>query len=455
MLARVRRDEPGAYVPEDRRQALALGEDLPTRCSGAALFADVSGFTALTEALVGALGRRYGADALTEVLDRVFDALLDRVREWGGSTLYFSGDAVTCWFDGDDGSRALSCAHAVQDAVAQEGLVTAPGGGEVQLRVKVAVAVGHARRFLVGDPSLQLIDVLAGALLDRLAAAEQAARPGEVLLDPRAAAALAARVRLGAPRPSGARPVEALLVPAHPPALRPVPRLDPAVVRPWLLPPVLARLADGGDLLAELRPAVPVFVRFGGLDHDRDTAAQALDDFVVQVQRAFAAVGGNVLQLSVGDKGAYLYAVVGSPVAHEDAAARACAAALEVVALEARGGVQDIQVGVASGLTRSGTYGSADRRTFCCLGAPVNLAARLMVSALPGTVCVSEAVAQAAGDGFAWEGLEPARVKGMSDPVSRRRLVARRRRIRSTTSGPLLGRAVELGRLLTRGSGAV
>ena len=44
--------------------------------------------------------------------------------------------------------------------------------------------------------------------------------------------------------------------------------------------------------------------------------------------------GGNLLHLTLGDKGAYLYTVFGSPVAHEDDAARAAAAALELRDLE-------------------------------------------------------------------------------------------------------------------------
>ena len=45
-----------AYIPTDRRHALARGSDLPDLTTGAALFADISGFTPLTEALVQALG---------------------------------------------------------------------------------------------------------------------------------------------------------------------------------------------------------------------------------------------------------------------------------------------------------------------------------------------------------------------------------------------------------------
>ena len=49
-------DNPEAYIPRDRRRALAAGVELPDRVHGAALFADISGFTALTEALAEELG---------------------------------------------------------------------------------------------------------------------------------------------------------------------------------------------------------------------------------------------------------------------------------------------------------------------------------------------------------------------------------------------------------------
>ena len=52
------------------------------------------------------------------------------------------------------------------------GPIATPGGTTVELALKVAVAVGSARRFVVGDPQIQLIDVLAGALVDDLADAE-------------------------------------------------------------------------------------------------------------------------------------------------------------------------------------------------------------------------------------------------------------------------------------------
>ena len=122
-----------------------------------------------------------------------------------------------------------------------------------------------------------------------------------------------------------------------------------------------------------------MFVRFTGIDYDADDDAIAkLDDFIRRAQRVFADCGGNLLQLTLGDKGAYLYAVFGSPHAHEDDAARAAAAALYLLALEGVTGARDLQIGIAHGRLRSGTYGHDMRRTFVCLGDAVNLAARLM-----------------------------------------------------------------------------
>src|SRR4029079_16283947 len=142
------------------------------------------------------------------------------------------------------------------------------------------------------------------------------------------------------------------------------PALDEALVTPWILPEVYERMRSArGELLAELRPAYPVFLRFGGIDYDDDPdAIDKLDAFVRRAQTIMAGYGGHVLQLTLGDKGAYLYGVFGSPVAHEDDGARAAAAALELRDLDQTTDAQEIQIGIAPGRLRSGTHGPAMRR---------------------------------------------------------------------------------------------
>ena len=209
------------------------------------------------------------------------------------------------------------------------------------------------------------------------------------------------------------------------------------------------RLITGrGEFLAELRPAVPVFVRFTGIDYDDDDEAiEKLDDFIRRTQAVLEEHGGHLLQITLGDKGAYLYAVFGSPQAHEDDAARAAAAALEILALDGVTAARELQIGIAKGRLRSGTYGHAMRRTFVCLGDAVNLAARLMSHAWPGQVITTAEVQGEAGDVFTWEQMDDVTVKGKEEPVSAFALTGR-----SRTAGarqvryelPIVGRQEEL-----------
>ena len=418
------RDDPEAYIARDRRRALAEHRTMPDRVAGSAIFADISGFTPLTEALANELGPQRGAEELTANLGRVFHAVIEALDRRGGDVIYFSGDAITCWIDGDDGSRAVAAGLGMQEAMARVGQITTPGGTSVQLALKVAIAVGSARRFVVGDPQIQLIDVLAGSLIDDLADTEHYAEKGQVVLDPSAIAALGDRVTIGDRREDHERGrvfgvVEALHVDVPTIVVEEPPRLDEALVTPWLLPEVYDRMrASRGELLTELRPAVPVFLRFDGIDFDDDPdAIEKLDAFVRRAQAIMAGYGGNVLQLTLGDKGAYLYGVFGSPVAHEDDAARAASAALELRDLERTTDARDIQIGVTLGRLRSGTYGHAMRRTFVCLGDAVNLAARLMSKAPPGAIYVEDAIRQGAGDAFIWEPLPPMTVKGKTTEI--------------------------------------
>ena len=112
-------------------------------------------------------------------------------------------------------------------------------------------------------------------------------------------------------------------------------------LRSWLLPQVYERLKAGqGEYLAELRMAVALFLRFSGLDYDQDDQAGIkLDAYIRWVQNILAYHEGNLIQLVTGDKGSYLYAAFGAPVAHGDDAARAIAAALKLQTQAAGAGI--------------------------------------------------------------------------------------------------------------------
>jgi len=68
---------------------------MPERAQGAALFADISGFTTLTKVCDAPMARRRGVEQLGLYLNQVYDALIAEVDGYAGSVIGFSGDAIT------------------------------------------------------------------------------------------------------------------------------------------------------------------------------------------------------------------------------------------------------------------------------------------------------------------------------------------------------------------------
>ncbi len=346
----------------------------------------------------------------------------------------------------------------MQRAMARFGGVALPSGGIVTLALKAAIASGTVRRLVVGDPAIQRIDVLAGAALDRVAAVEHLAHRADVMLSPDCVRALgesALIVEWRADAEGMHHPVIGGLM--EPVATAPWPRLAPGVpradqLRPWLLPAVYARIQSGqGELLPELRPAVALFLRFDGIAYEDDQLAEdKLDRYIRWVQNVLARYGGTLIQLSIGDKGSYLYAAFGAPTAHEDDARRAVTAALELRAPPPElGFIRASQIGIAIGTMLAGAYGGTTRRTYGALGDSVNLAARLMMAAAPGEVLASRRVQQAVADMFEWADLPALQVKGKRTLVPVARLVGARPVPAGALgyAGPLIGRADELAQL--------
>jgi class 3 adenylate cyclase len=90
------------YVPSVLLDAFRQDPDRPAisidAVEGTLVFADISGFTALSERLAG-LGRE-GPERLTEIINGNFQLLLDIARQRGGGNLKFGGDALALLFEG-------------------------------------------------------------------------------------------------------------------------------------------------------------------------------------------------------------------------------------------------------------------------------------------------------------------------------------------------------------------
>ena len=115
-----------AHVPDhvigllrDHPDATLIAEGEPIHA--VVLVADVTGFTAMSEAL--ARSGRYGIEEFGGILNAWFDAMNERIRQYGGSLAEFAGDSLIAEFDcgtqAGDGTthRAVQCALDMQAAM--------------------------------------------------------------------------------------------------------------------------------------------------------------------------------------------------------------------------------------------------------------------------------------------------------------------------------------------------
>ena len=329
------------YLPMDRRQALAKGL-IPEHTRGAVLLADISGFTPLTEALTTHLGPRRGLEELLGHLGAVYDDVDRR----GGVT-------AAAWFPSAampspagsmppnpapmlpmprcEGS-GLRSEHAARHA-ALHPLADPWQTQAIDLALKAAIASGPARRFVVGDEQIQLFDALAGETIDPHGPRRGNDPPWAVVIDETTASCipnLPEMVRWithtdgqrfapsGTPRMKPGdwefRPAQAQPCP-WPELSQPIPDEK---MQAWLLPAVYNATRRPGRFLTELRPAATLFLRFTGIDYEHAEAAGQPGYLVERIQAILSGYEGTLLQLSIGDKGSYLYAAFGAPMAHED-----------------------------------------------------------------------------------------------------------------------------------------
>ena len=416
-----------SYLPRTVAERILRRPDRPLigegrRFEAAVIFADVSGFTPLTEAL-GALGT-VGTEELTRALSDYFAPLVALVHEWGGIVGKFAGDAMTLLFPGEEGlERALACALAMQQ-VAEEHAAVATRAGHFTLRMKLGVAFGPVLEAVVGYER-RAEYIFAGPPLDGAAEAEHHADAGTIVLHPSLCAAMREeRVRTEALE-GGYRRLHGLTRRPTAPPFEPLPPPVDAEavirrVRPFLPAPIYRLLLDGRELLVnEHRRVTILFVRFDGLDYTDPHVLHPLQRYAEGVARLVSDHGGYLARLDMGDKGSKAIILFGAPLAREDDEERALLCALAIRELgEQMEAIREQRIGINSGYVFAGNIGSRQRREYTVMGDAVNLAARLMQAAKPGQVLVGEATYRQASRRFRWEPLPPMRVKGKRAPVA-------------------------------------
>ncbi|MCP4422435.1 MAG: tetratricopeptide repeat protein [Chloroflexi bacterium] len=466
---------PASLVRQVRRQpkpGQADGEFV----QGTLLFADISGFTTMSEKL-SQVGRE-GAEEVTAVVNSYFDAMLDILRTHEGQLIRFGGDALLGLFrerpfaggnnlgnmfpelgnNGGSNSATLAIQAAMKMQTAMSRFAeTETSQGTFPLRMSVGVKRGRFFAAQLGS-SENMEYALFGSDVNGTAAVESAASAGQVLIDQETYGAVGADVLLTAvPLPDDPRHLLVQYI-DQPPNRRYTPPQETlypmapdlaslrrhilwlATFTPYLPTGLLPRLASdprAPSLKGEHRPVASLFANVDGLgevverlgDGEETRIVSALNRYYVSMSDAIRPFGGVMNKVDLYDHGDKVLITFGAPIVHEDDAERAVRAALamqEALAelnqtLPQELGLPDWhlrqRIGISYNYVFAGYVGASWRHEYTVMGDEVNLAARLMSVAKEGCILVNENVRRQT-EAVAMlqpEGAVP--LKGKSQPV--------------------------------------
>ena len=360
-------------------------------------FADLSDFSRTTGEITQR--DRAGPEAVGDLLNRTFGAIIGAIAGHGGEVYDFAGDAVLAtWRVGHDGDRALPLARASRCALEVLQLELPKIREELPgLNLRIGIGVGTATYLEVGGVDGQWMFVAGGAPFNQIGLASSAARPGEVVLSPEATRSIDERVSGHVDGKGFLRLADVVPLDREPPEAPSelTPKLE-SEVRRFVAPAVLQRIDAGqSEWLAEFRQVTSVFVNLPGMDLQSAGSRYALQDVVVETQKALGKFEGTLKQVIDDDKGVTIVAAFGlPPFSHEEDPYLAVQAA-EAIQDSLRQMKLAYGIGVATGRAFCGATGSTVRRNYTSIGSDVNLAARLMKAAQFEILC-DEATARAA-----------------------------------------------------------
>jgi class 3 adenylate cyclase/predicted ATPase len=458
---------------------------------GTLLFADISGFTSLTERLRQVAGHE-GAEAITNLVNECLDVLLGVLFKHNGRLIRFSGDAMLCLFvspDAQGAMDALWAAWEMQVAMSNRFDQVQLFQELFPLHIKLANHTGLLFAATAGTAE-HMEYILTGSAVEQTAQAETAAGRDDIIISAETYRLVKARItaealsghpdlfrvtavshRSTASLSRSWNEITELLAGLDKDLWGIVARLD--AITPYLPARVLPQLVyqrPQEEMEGQHRPATILFANFIGMSQvinahgldDPEGIARVLSEYLQAMQEEVAYYGGVINKVDLYGQGDKLMVIFGAPVAHERDVRRAALTALAMQAAMHRlpspaAALLTQRIGLHAGFVFAANVGSArhHQREYTVMGDTVNLAARLMAQAGMGEVWVSQAVWQQIEVEFTAVSLPPVVLPGIDQPtpvyrLEQAHLTGPARQRHAPLTSPLVGREGELDFLRKR-----
>ncbi len=397
-------------------------DNRPVLSTGALLFADISGFTALTEKM-GVLGR-LGAEELTLNINCFFEKLITVIHHHRGDVLKFGGDALLVGFeDGSPPEEVVQCARRLLQVAERAGLLTTEVG-RFRLGLHVGISFGSYHEIICGSAGGRREHFLYGRTIHRCQQAADLARSGEVV----AAVPFSMKQALAFARPrQRSRGFYLLTPPKSSIRSGSIRSKTSGVPAGWwadFLDPQISSLVlkRRSDWIGEHRAVSVGFVFFKGSDRwSTKIAADTFERIFNAVNETVSLWGGVWGRSDPGSAYQKLLFLFGTPTAGENDPQRAVGFALDLcerLSAVNRDGIRlDFGIGLATGRLFCGFVGGVTRREYTVMGDAINLAARLAVRSFGGRITADQSTVHAATGRYLFRTLKPAKLKGKTGHI--------------------------------------
>lgn len=421
------------------------------------LFADISGFTAMSEKFAR-LGKQ-GSEEVNKIINSFFDPLIKIVYKWQGDIYRFGGDAFLSFFPEkittfNASERAINAAVEISKFVkAHRTTKTKLGSSKIKIHIGLTKGTIYFQ-------DLKNNFFLGGRIVNNLMEMIDIAGPGEIVVSPEVKKDLSDVIfkpkngvwkYVGFGKKLAEPKLETLKL-----STKIINNKSGELVNyipDWLFKRIeLKPYFDHKD--GEHRKIAIVFLHWAGIPYDTNPkrASEILDSFYKVMKQLTEKYDGWINTLDSYKDSERVLAVFGFPHAYEDDEKRAVMFTYEILN-NPKLKLLKLRAGINFGSVFAAPVGSELRREYTILGDAVNLSARLAAKAEDRTIVVSEPIFNKTYGIFEYEFLGEKEYKGKKKKITIYKLTKKKKMEKKalgrwlSESEKIVGRDKEIVRL--------
>jgi len=394
------------------------------------LFLDISGFTSMTERLMQE--GKEGAEVLSEIINNIFEPVIDSIYSCGGFISNFAGDAFTAIFQ-----DRTHCLMAVACAVEIERIFTRVSSqqtkfGTFDFWAKLGLSAGKVD-FGIIDGQKYKTFYFGGEAIRGCALSVHHCQKTGIVIDSAILNLIPEEETEKVKIANGYFHLIACKQPYK--TVKFTEELIPDKIRRDFIPPKITELTQNG----EFREIATIFISFKESDnYDKQ------NEMISAIADKCCILGGYFNRVDYGDKGGVILVIFGAPVSYENNLHRAVDF-LYSIRDRYR---ENIRAGITYSMAYTGFIGSKRRCEYTANGDKVNQAVRLMSVADWGEIFVSANVERKLTNLYFFHDIGNVLLKGKSESVAVYALMNRKEEHPLFFfSGEMVGRERELNLL--------